>query len=76
MDNLFSVVSVREKRAFEGHFLSLSSYVKDLDIKRQARNKYSTPAFFEDFLFSHSFCSSLFVFHLSVGTERGRGWGC
>ena len=27
--------------------------------------------FFKDFLFFYSFCSSLFVFHLSIRTETG-----
>ena len=39
----------------------------------QIRNKYSAHVFFKEFVFVHSFCSSLLVFKLSVRMDRRRG---
>ena len=36
-------------------------------------NMYSMHVVFKEFSLLHSFCSALFVFQLSVRTDRGRG---
>ena len=66
--------SLEERRGHLKAILWPSSCVKDWKTKRQTRNKYRMHVFFKKFLFSHSFYSSLFVFHLGVCTDRGGGF--
>ena len=42
-------------------------------IERQTRTRCSMHSFFKDFSFLHSFYSALFVFQISVRTDREKG---
>ena len=68
----FSVVSLREKRKFEGQFINIFLSLR-LQNKEENKRQLEHAFLFNEFLFFYSFCSPIFVFQLSVHADRGGG---